>query len=552
MNYLRCCIVRTFVPLSIFLYIFLLLLSSFVDFLFSSPYPCKYPSVVQGGLPLSFSGFAFKNQYFKLFYKTKREMARGRKSQSSKSAGKKPEGSVRQQNQAMAQGFESLIKTQKELVSELQRDAKKDQILLEKRNLALTAGINSMERRFQKMTPYDKAWIEQMLYPEMVRSGSAIISPALSPARAQASHFRLEHIIEGPIADNTTICVKPALYPVTVTTESPLQASGMTMRGQIDFQGDFQGEASSGSMQNGQYQLDVYIHTAQYDARPAFILSMDTGTVFNLSVEGFPFGVYNVWFHYPGGWSDMGTIKTTDSVVPFTAVQDVDAVSFSANGPDSFTPGPAWGVFDVTSPAVMTFTASTTHYPVKLKIPTTTEQYRITALAAKVTFFGSDIYNEGGVAGARVYPGWTPFRDGIDSAWDAVAQLPVNSYDGRIQQGAHCFWIPIDVKELDFRSPNSDLQSFDLSRFWFVVKGLNADASLRVELDVVVEFYSPEPVYNHDPTPYMSDKYGEILYYLGMQSPVGDNPGHLARLANIAKTVAKGVAMAGQVATLFL
>lgn len=476
--------------------------------------------------------------------------SRSKVASSSKAAGKKAN-----KNKAGRKDLSALVQAQNSMIASLNRESAKSQQELERRNLALNATRDKMVRRADKLTAYDKAWLQQMLYPELVRSGSALLSPCLSPARAQASHFRIEHVLEGPIADNTTIMVSPTLHPISISAQQPVSANGFVCYGIINLEGEFVGEYFQGENSNENFELDLRGHTVNYATKSAIMVNFDAGDAINVNVSKAAWGEWDVFFYETGtsSWANMGSINVEHGTQTFTAVNAGSAIALGPHAVDSYMPGGiVWYVVNTTGP--FTFSTPSTHFPISLALPSNTERFRVTALAAKVTFFGSDIYNQGGLTGARTGPGWTPYTgaDGISGGWDTVASLPCLNYDGRTAEGLHGFWIPSDLKEYDFRPYGGLATSHDLSRLWFVTRGLAAEASLRVELDVVVEFYSPSPIYNHDPVPYLSDKYGEILFYLGCANPVGDNPGHLARLGKIAKGVGKAAVTAGEVAAAFL
>jgi hypothetical protein len=393
----------------------------------------------------------------------------------------------------------------------------------------------------QQLSPYDHAWIKQIMLPEACRGGSAMLSPAPTPARAQAAHFRLEHVITG-VQDDTTVCVKPTLHPVSVTTQAPVTSGYFNIEGAVSPDGSMQGEYydfDEGS--GGVTTLEFVGYTSQFQGKSAMIVSAPAASVITFTPKGWPNGSFTVSFYdsVADTWDNMGLFDTTTTnSTPFTV--GANAISAIAVEGDAGTFLPGYinqaGV-SITAPQLFTFSGTLIHEPVEIDLPDDAERYRITALSVKVTFFGSTLNNQGEAAVARTYPGWTPYGGG--SAWDNIASLPFNSYDGRVENGVHCFWLPTDMDELDFRNNFSEFSSLDYTRIWIALKGLDSTASVRVELDAIVEFYSPDPLFSKDPCPYLKDKYGEILYYLGLANPSGDNPGHLARIAGIGKKVAK-------------
>lgn len=402
----------------------------------------------------------------------------------------------------------------------------------------------------------EQALIKQIVTPDIARGGSAILSPSMVPARAQATHYRLEHVFEG-IPENFCFCVKPTLYPVSATMEQSIPIETVNLQGEITIDGEFIGEVYAGSDDgNGNWELNYLVHTAEYAGRSAFAITLPPADVVDVSTILWPAGQYEVFFYdsVALAWLNMGTFSAQsagvgNNVVSFTVgANPIYAIAISGLTGD-FVPGPVESF--MTFQTGTSSTSVATHTPVGITLPEGTERWRITAMAVKATFFGSTLNNQGEIAIARTYPGWTPFQGALEP-WDAIAQLPFQSYDGRLEFGAHAFWLPSDVTEMDFRNSNVEFTSLDLTRIWGCIKGADPSAAIRLELDLVLEFYSPFPYFNKDPVPYFSDRHGRLLYELGNITCVGDNPGHLGRIGGIMKTVAKGVKTAGEIATLLV
>lgn len=409
----------------------------------------------------------------------------------------------------------------------------------------------------ETLTAKERALITQIICPDVSRGGSAILTPALVPARAQATHYRLEHVFTG-VPDNFCFCVKPTLQPISATNQTPFTLSSMTLEGEIGLNGDFVGEAYEGDDSGGDWVLNYLAHTEQFVGKSAVAIDMSAGDVLSIGTIGWPQGQYEVFFFDTVAlvWLNMGTFFANsagvgNNVVPFTVgVNPVSAFAISGVMND-YVPGPVRSQIVFNIGVTTTSNSVATHVPITITLPSGSERWRITAMAVKATFFGSTLNNQGEIAIARTYPGWTPFTSALEP-WDAIAQLPFQSYDGRLEFGAHAFWLPSDIKEMDFRDSNDQFDSLDMTRIWGCIKGADPSAAIRVELDLILEFYSPLPYFNKQPVPYFSDRAGRLLFELGQITCVGDNPGHLARMGGIMKTVAKGVKTAGEIASLLV
>jgi len=437
---------------------------------------------------------------------------------------------------------------------------KQQQIAVKPKANTGNRGNSLQQPSLNSLSPKESSFVQQIMCPELCKGGSPMLSPALVAARAQATHYKLEHVIAN-IADDTTVCVKPTLNPVSITTQNSQTIGVLYFEGLIDSEGFFVGEAFAGDEDTSlsEFQLVALLHTAQIKGRTGLNVQLDGGAAFNMDTIGWPPGTYRFFGYDPVAlaWVDYGTFDgdsagSGNNQVAFTMNAN-GAVALSIQGDGgSFVPG----LVDLptlivnANNSMHTVVSSATHSPVSIVLPEGTERFRITSLAVKGTFFGSTLNDQGEIAIARTYPGWTPF-DSDSPAWDTIASLPFQSYDGRLELGAHGWWLPTDVRELDFRNVNAELTSLDLTRLWMAVRGADPTATLRIELDIVLEFYSPSYFFSKDPVPYFSDRAGRIMHLLGNETCVGDNPGHLARIAGIGKKVAQGMKTVGEVASIF-
>jgi len=421
--------------------------------------------------------------------------------------------------------------------------------------------VNSSQKLLQSLSPKERDMIEQVVCPELCKGGSPMLLPSLVPARAQATHYKLEHVIAN-IADDTTVCIKPTLHPVSITQNSSIDVGGMFFYGEVGGDGFFHGEVFSIDAQNpaSEYVLTSLLHTGQIKGKTGVPLALDAGDTFNMGTMGWPPGTFRFYGYdsVAQAWVDYGTFdgNSAGSGNNYTAFtingNGASALSIQADA-GAFVPGPVEipELIAVTPNSMHTVVSSQTHSPISIDLPEGTERFRITGLAVKATFFGSTLNDQGEIAIARTYPGWTPF-DGDSPAWDTIASLPFQSYDGRLEQGCHGFWLPTDLNEIDFRNVTAELTSLDLTRLWIAVRGADPTATLRIELDMILEFYSPSYFFQKNPTPYFSDRAGRLMHLLGNELCVSDNPGHLAKLANITKKVASGVKTAGEIASIFV
>ena len=168
--------------------------------------------------------------------------------------------------------------------------------------------------------------------------------------------------------------------------------------------------------------------------------------------------------------------------------------------------------------------------------------YRVTAMSILASYSGSTLDNGGTIAAARTRAG---FRYDAQSEYGALTKLQDHVYRGTLKEGAYVWWLPYDFEELDPRPPqvvNSGTELHLAGHFD------NADASLQVTVAMVVEFYSPLQIFEHEVGPALTDAF--VMGYHALDSvPAGTcNPKHDSLLKKIIKSSAKGAKKAGQYA----
>jgi len=425
-------------------------------------------------------------------------------------------------------------------------------------------------RQRRELNSYLDLWMKQIMRPESVRGGSPVLAPAQNPSRAQANHLRREYTfgsVATPIPAGFIAKVRPTLYPVQTTAIMPLPFAvpQLNIEGFLGAQGNIEGEGRYGDNAgsgDGSFNELFITHVVPVDGKQAFAVGGHAGDLIDFGTMGYPANdEFTMWLHEtPGGWANMGTFLTGswgvgNNIATITAAADFDAVTLTGVV-DKYEPGLIQGAFFKTSAVAGFVVESQPQHlsPINLDLPAGAERYRLSAEAILLTFFGADIQNQGAVAICRAYPGWTPFDNPNSSPFDNIANLPFQSYDGAAKVGAHGFWLPSKLSEYDFRDAKlgAVANDIDLTTIWIALKGMDPTAEMRLELDTVIEFYSNLDYYTKEPCPYYSDACGQLMYAIGLQECVGDNPGHIARIAKAAKSVASIVNTGAKVVGAFM
>jgi hypothetical protein len=146
-------------------------------------------------------------------------------------------------------------------------------------------------------------------------------------------------------------------------------------------------------------------------------------------------------------------------------------------------------------------------------------KYRVVSMSALATYSGN-MFNDGGVmSAARTRAGWIPTED----YYQSLTQLQDHAYRGPLKDGCYVWWLPYDLKELEFRSPNSDLDGTALR---FAGRFGDDSGALSVTLTMVVEFYSPLQIFEHEVGPPRDDQFTYLFHELDALPAATCNPAH--------------------------
>ncbi len=120
--------------------------------------------------------------------------------------------------------------------------------------------------------------------------------------------------------------------------------------------------------------------------------------------------------------------------------------------------------------------------------------YKIVAQELLVSYTGSDQDNGGVIAGARVSGDWSFDGTLTTDAYDAIADIPYDNYDGRLKSGCHVHWSPNSTEDLAMQYPGKPGTE---PRRKLVVGGRLDDTtqSIRVRVTTIVEYFTDSPSY---------------------------------------------------------
>lgn len=165
------------------------------------------------------------------------------------------------------------------------------------------------------------------------------------------------------------------------------------------------------------------------------------------------------------------------------------------------------------------------------------ERYRISAMSVLASYRGNLLENAGVIAGARAPAGWRGIDDNL---YSSICRLPENKYKGPIVEGVYVWWLPMDGDELDFRDP-APVSSSEVTSLYIGGQFGDANGSLEVTVDLIVDFYSPLQIFERKLFPPMTDAYFMLLHDLSQLPASTCNPRHLDILKKGVKTAASGL-----------
>lgn len=146
-------------------------------------------------------------------------------------------------------------------------------------------------------------------------------------------------------------------------------------------------------------------------------------------------------------------------------------------------------------------------------------KWRITAMSVLASYSGNMFNNGGVIAAARTQSGFTP----SSNVYQSLTDLQENSFSGPLKDGAYVWWLPYDLAELEFRD---DFDPRDDTNLWLAGKFADSDGTIKLTLHIVMEFYSPLQIFEHDPWPALMPAFTAEYHALDTQAAACSNHSH--------------------------
>jgi len=177
------------------------------------------------------------------------------------------------------------------------------------------------------------------------------------------------------------------------------------------------------------------------------------------------------------------------------------------------------------------------HYPDWSNLLQASSSARVVAMDMLITFEGSDLNNEGSLAIANVDNDL--IFNGDSATYETVAAYPFDKYRGRLSKGGHWHFVPSSFSQLEMYSLENSFGARNLPHGVCGITGANASAPIRIEVNIMVNFFSDDPSYSMKISPSIHG-FPDLLHLLRKDVPlVSANDSHLQKLAKFAKEKAK-------------
>lgn len=159
------------------------------------------------------------------------------------------------------------------------------------------------------------------------------------------------------------------------------------------------------------------------------------------------------------------------------------------------------------------------------------ESGRVMSMSLLATNTSSALSDGGTINVGRVPHNFDPFRDPVG----AMAGLPDNRrYQGAAKTGGYCFWIPGQEDEFQLDGVSEKHRSLAEAEYVFIrIDSWPEGASFRLQFDWVVEFYTPNQLYEKVLTPPLTDQFRQFYYQLLLTPCAMCNPSHAEVLKDL-------------------
>lgn len=249
---------------------------------------------------------------------------------------------------------------------------------------------------------------------------------------------------------------------------------------------------------------------------------------------------WETWFKTAGGaWTNNANLSThigvqEDADLNWTSGANVDAIAFRMTATTVATEVKLSIVF-VQSQVIGNVGETFSPAFQKFVIDNDVTHGRVVSMSILATNTSPDLADGGNINAGRVPKNFNPFTD-IASQ---MAALPTNRrYQGRAKDGAFVTWMPSQFDEFEIDTiTNKHEQLKDAEYLIVEVAGWNppggATASFRLQFDWIIEFYTPNQLFEKQITPPSTPSFQSLYHMVLCMDAATCNPGHLDQLKKL-------------------
>lgn len=376
-----------------------------------------------------------------------------------------------------------------------------------------------------------------------------VIFPSVTPSRCGAAMFPL--VVEVTVPTDFGIIVQPSLSePLQITSPTALAETNDSIYGRVQLSGGDVSVLDTDQPCTVQKQSVDGKECLPISASASASISFNIKLLKALKSGSWTFDVYT-HDSATGLWMSRASVATgsNDAVPagplgPFTITSTVDYYSF---GYSNFN-----GANLMDYEYVITVVGNATCAPAGLGLLTylpewstvleASQRARVVAMDCLVTYEGSTLNNGGSIAVCNT-------DDDLairSSFYNTIASRPHDMYRGRLasegetEGGAHWHYVPDSVDQLILQDRTSELSEVRQHPYgYFGIQGKTAAEVVRIEIHVMINFYSFDPSFVMSVQPPFTD-FTALLYALRKEvSLVSSNDSHMQKLSKFLRSGAK-------------
>jgi len=379
-----------------------------------------------------------------------------------------------------------------------------------------------------------------------------VIFPSPTPSRCGAALFPL--VVEVTVPTDFGIVVRPSLtQPLSITSDAALADSADPIYGAM--------QIVNTSMVKLETDTPCKVQQQKVDGIIAMPLVTSAGATINVAAslqDTMKSGNYilhfmthdsvsGLWTTHPGVFNNSISHQVVNIIANLVIATTIDYYSFSISGAT-----PSVNVYLLNyniSVNVGLVSCAPLGFGLRVYMPDwglvlqASQRARVVAMDCLVTFEGSSLNNGGSIAVCN-----TDDELSISSNfYNTIASRPHDMYRGRLasegetEGGGHWHYVPDSLEQLAMQDATAEVTDPQQVPYgYFGIQGKSAGEVVRIEVHLMINFYSFDPSFVMSIQPPMTD-FPALLYALRSQVDlVSSNDSHLNKIKKLMKKGIRG------------